>query len=230
MFRRNVENHFFSTRRLCVNVFMYLLDNGINKTKTNTLFLRVRRKPPSAVQQGHQPDPVCRCSSPTRRTGKLVNESSRGRTQHVGLGAVWCKIKRGAVKKKGGGRKEGSEAKVGQQRKKREESMHRSAGSHSSNTTRPSSQSRLPRLRQTHTHKTPTSVSQHPHNSCQLPLDPSGVAVRVCACVYLDCMSCIHTVCMCKHAWAYVSVKLDYQGLMYLLFGFISIPSVYFYY
>lgn len=69
-----------------------------------------------------KPARSCQSFAPLRHAhkgggeGKLVNGSSHRRTQHVGLGAMWCEMNGGGVRKGGG----------------RRESMRRSAGSHSS--------------------------------------------------------------------------------------------------
>lgn len=144
-----------------------------------------------------------------RRVGKLVNESTHRRTQHVGLGAMWCEINGGGVRKRGRkeGGKQGSEAKGRQQRKKKgiHASLRRELTAPAFLQTFKSEPSTttvktLPHPPHTHTHTTPTSVSEHPQNSCQLPLDPSG-GECVCACTLTTCHA--STVC----AWAFVSLR-----------------------
>lgn len=126
-----------------------------------------------------KPARSCQSFAPLRRAhkgggeGKLVNGSSHRRTQHVGLEAMWCEMNGGGVRK-GGGR---------QQRKKGiHASLRWEPQLKSSSKTFKSDPSTAPEKTLPHPSDTsaPTSVSQHPPNSCQLPLDSSGGV-----CVYM---------------------------------------------
>lgn len=148
---------------------MYLVGIRIDKAKKHTLYFCdcIRNhQSASAVQRGYQVQTSLICQSlffsntQEEREGKLVNESSRRRTQHVGLGAMWCEINRGGVRKGWGEVCGGNKgvAKGRQQWKKK--GIHASLRRETTlqHSCRPSSQSRLPLQRKhylninTHTH------------------------------------------------------------------------------
>lgn len=140
---------------------------------------------------------------------------------------MWCEINRGGVRR-GGGNSEGktTEKECIAPQGANAPAFLQTFKSEPSTTT----EETLPQYRHIHAHARahtiPVSVSQHPQNSCQLPLDPSGGSVCVCVCVGTLTACHAFTVCVWKTARTNGSMLLacgrQSDQVLILYFSFLS--------